>query len=96
MLELGEAAEHFHRELAESLLAAKVDRVFLVGSIMEALYEALPGPLRGGLCRTADEAIPLLLRSLQPGDVVTVKGSRGVGLGRIVEQLRAHSARLEA
>ncbi|MBV8337100.1 MAG: UDP-N-acetylmuramoyl-tripeptide--D-alanyl-D-alanine ligase, partial [Alphaproteobacteria bacterium] len=96
MLELGEAAADFHRELAGPLLAAKVDRVFLVGALVEALHHALPQAIRGGLCRTADEAIPLLLRFLQPGDVVTVKGSRGVGLGRIVERLRAGSAHFEA
>jgi UDP-N-acetylmuramoyl-tripeptide--D-alanyl-D-alanine ligase len=96
MLELGEAAEDFHRDLAESLLAAKVDRVFLVGTIMGELHEALPGPMRGGLCRTADQAIPLLLASLLPGDVVTVKGSRAMGLDRIVDELRARATRLEA
>lgn len=96
MLELGDAAADFHRELAEPLLAAKVDRVFLVGALVEALHDALPEAIRGGLCRTADEAIPLLLRCLEPGDVVTVKGSRGVGLGRIVERLSAGSARFEA
>jgi UDP-N-acetylmuramoyl-tripeptide--D-alanyl-D-alanine ligase len=96
MLELGEAAEDFHRELAESLLAAKVDRVFLVGTIIEALHEALPRSMRGGLCRTADEAIPLLMAYLLPGDVVTVKGSRAMGLGRIVDELRSHATRPEA
>jgi UDP-N-acetylmuramoyl-tripeptide--D-alanyl-D-alanine ligase len=96
MLELGEAAEDFHRELAESLLAAKVDRVFLVGTIMGALHEALPRLMRGGLSRTADEAIPLLLASLLPGDVVTVKGSRAMDLGRIVDELRARATRPEA
>jgi UDP-N-acetylmuramoyl-tripeptide--D-alanyl-D-alanine ligase len=96
MLELGEAAEDFHRQLAESLLAAEVDRVFLVGTLVAALHEALPEARRGGLFGSAAEAIPLLLRFLQPGDVVTVKGSRSVGLGPIVEQLRAASARFEA
>jgi UDP-N-acetylmuramoyl-tripeptide--D-alanyl-D-alanine ligase len=96
MLELGKAAEDLHRELAELLLAAKVDRVFLVGTIMGALYEALPASMRCGLCRTADEVMPLLLGSLQPGDVLMVKGSRGVGLDHVVEELRAHAARLEA
>jgi UDP-N-acetylmuramoyl-tripeptide--D-alanyl-D-alanine ligase len=96
MLELGETAEDFHRELAESLLVAKVDRVFLIGTIIRALHEALPGFIRGGLCRTADEAIPLLLTSLLPGDVVTVKGSRAMALDRIVDELRARGKRLEA
>jgi UDP-N-acetylmuramoyl-tripeptide--D-alanyl-D-alanine ligase len=95
MLELGEATEHLHRELAEPLAAAKVDRVFLVGTAVAALYDALPQSKRGGLWPTADEAIPELLRFLRAGDVAVVKGSRGIGLGRIVERLRAESMRPE-
>jgi UDP-N-acetylmuramoyl-tripeptide--D-alanyl-D-alanine ligase len=89
MLELGDMAERLHRELAEPLLAAGVERVFLVGAAMAALEAALPSPLRGGWWRTADEAIPALRRSLRPDDVVTVKASHGVGIGRIVDALRA-------
>jgi len=95
MLELGDATERFHRELAEPLAEARVDRVFLVGTAMAALHEVLPESQRGGLWRTAEEAMPALLRFLQPGDVVTVKGSRGVGLGRIVEELCARPALAE-
>jgi UDP-N-acetylmuramyl pentapeptide synthase len=47
------------------------------------------------LWSTADESIPELLRFLRAGDAVMVKGSRGVGLGRIVELLRAESMRPE-
>ena len=95
MLELGEATERLHRELAEPLAGAKVDRVFLVGRAVAALYDVLPDPSRGGLWPTTDEAIPELLRFLRAGDVVMVKGSRGIGLGFIVERLRAESARTE-
>lgn len=95
MLELGDAAERLHRELAEPLDAAKVDRVFLVGNAMVSLYHALPEGKRGGLWRSADDAIPELLRFLEPGDVVTVKGSRGVRVSSIVERLRRISARPE-
>jgi UDP-N-acetylmuramoyl-tripeptide--D-alanyl-D-alanine ligase len=95
MLELGEATDRLHRELAVPLARAGVDQVFLVGKAVAALYDALPKPNRGGLWPTADDAIDALLRFLRAGDVVTVKGSRGIGLGRIVERLRAESARRE-
>jgi len=95
MLELGAASERLHRELAEPLAAAKVDRVFLVGTAVAALHDALPEARRGGLRPTADAILPELLCSLRAGDVVTVKGSRGIGLGRLVERLRAESARPE-
>jgi len=92
MLELGDASERLHRELAEPLAAAEVDRVFLVGGSMAVLHEALPEAKRGGLWRSPEDAMPALLCFLEPGDVVTIKGSRGVGVSRVVELLRAQSA----
>jgi UDP-N-acetylmuramoyl-tripeptide--D-alanyl-D-alanine ligase len=93
MLELGDSAERFHRELAEPLAAAKIDRAFLVGKDMAALHQALPEARRGGLYKTPEDAVPALLRYLEPGDVVTVKGSRGVRVSHIVEQLCKQSVR---
>jgi UDP-N-acetylmuramoyl-tripeptide--D-alanyl-D-alanine ligase len=95
MLELGGAGEQLHRELAEPLIAAEIDRAFLIGTEMAALNEALPAPLRGGLWPVAEAAIPALFGFLEPGDVVTVKGSYGVHLSRIVERLLAESAQFE-
>ncbi len=96
MLELGDASERLHRELAEPLAAAGVDRVFLIGEAIAALDEVLPEEKRGGLWGSPDEAMPALLRFLEPGDVVTVKGSRGVRVSRVVELLRAQSTRPES
>jgi UDP-N-acetylmuramoyl-tripeptide--D-alanyl-D-alanine ligase len=95
MLELGDASERLHRELAEPLAAAEVDRVFLIGEAMASLFSTLPERVRGGLWRSADKAVPALLGFLEPGDVVTVKGSRGVRVNEIVEKLAAESSRRE-
>jgi UDP-N-acetylmuramoyl-tripeptide--D-alanyl-D-alanine ligase len=96
MLELGDASERLHRELAEPVAAAEVSRVFLIGEAIAALNEVLPEGKRGGLWRSPEEAMPALLRFLKPGDIVTVKGSRGVRVSRIVQLLRAQSAGLES
>jgi UDP-N-acetylmuramoyl-tripeptide--D-alanyl-D-alanine ligase len=95
MLELGDASERLHRELAEPVAAAEVDRLFLIGEAIAALDEVLPEGKRGGLWRSPEEAMPALLHFLEPGDVVTIKGSRGVRVSRVVELLRAQSARPE-
>ena len=95
MLELGEASESLHRDLVEPLAAARVDRVFLVGEAMAALHAILPEAKRGGLWHCAEDVVPELIGFLKPGDVVTVKGSRVVGVGHIVERLQAQSARQE-
>lgn len=96
MLELGDMAERLHRDLAGPLLAAKVDRAFLVGSAMTALHKALPEAQRGGLWSCADEAVPALFAYLKPGDVVTVKGSHAGQIARIVERLRAQATQPDA
>jgi UDP-N-acetylmuramoyl-tripeptide--D-alanyl-D-alanine ligase len=95
MLELGNAAERLHRELAEPLAAAKVDRVFLIGAAMAALHQALPNATRGGLWGSAEAATTALSSFLKPGDVVTVKGSHGMHLGHVVDRLLAESAQFE-
>jgi len=92
MLELGAHAERLHRELAESLEAAKVDRAFLVGEAMGALHEALPRAMQGGLWPCVDAAMPSIIDFLRAGDVVTVKGSHAGRIDRVVEQLRAQAA----
>jgi UDP-N-acetylmuramoyl-tripeptide--D-alanyl-D-alanine ligase len=96
MLELGEASERFHRELAGPLAAASVDRVFLIGEAMAALYPVLPEKMRGGWWDSPEGSICALFRFLQPGDVVTVKGSHATHLDRVVERLRARSTPPEA
>ena len=95
MLELGDASERLHRELAEPLVGANIDRVFLVGEAMAALHHVLPEGMRGGLWQSAEGSIPALFRFLEAGDVVTVKGSRAMRVSEIVERLRAQSARPE-
>ena len=92
MLELGDASERFHRDLAAPLAASRIDCVFLVGEAMAALHAVLPETVRGGLWHSAEEAIPALIRFLGPGDVVAVKGSRAVRVSHIVEALRAQGA----
>jgi UDP-N-acetylmuramoyl-tripeptide--D-alanyl-D-alanine ligase len=96
MLELGAATAELHRALAAPLVAAAVDHVFLVGPAMAALDEALPEPLRAGLWRCADAALPALLEFLRPGDVVMIKGSHAARVDRIAERLRVQPMPLEA
>jgi UDP-N-acetylmuramoyl-tripeptide--D-alanyl-D-alanine ligase len=96
MLELGEASERFHRELTGPLAAANVDRVFLIGEAMTALYLVLPEQMRGGWWDSPEGSISALFRFLQPGDVVTVKGSHATHIDRVVERLRAQSTPSEA
>jgi UDP-N-acetylmuramoyl-tripeptide--D-alanyl-D-alanine ligase len=75
MLELGNDAPAYHRELAKHLV--DIDGVFCVGPLMRHLYDLLPA--KQGLGWHEDPATLQpreVARVLKSGDVVVVKGSK--------------------
>jgi UDP-N-acetylmuramoyl-tripeptide--D-alanyl-D-alanine ligase len=85
MLELGSGARPLHREVGEHAGARGVDLVVAVGELAGEIADAFPGP--SVRARDAREAAGLLPGLLREGDTVLVKGSRGVGLERVVAAL---------
>ncbi|MGB8843555.1 MAG: UDP-N-acetylmuramoylalanyl-D-glutamyl-2,6-diaminopimelate--D-alanyl-D-alanine ligase, partial [Aliidongia sp.] len=91
MRELGDEAPSLHAALAEPLESA-ADLVFTAGPLMRHLYEALAPARQGAWQPDAAQLLPLLLGTLRPGDVVTVKGSLGSRMIDIVKPLLAGAA----
>jgi UDP-N-acetylmuramoyl-tripeptide--D-alanyl-D-alanine ligase len=89
MLEMGEDGDIHHAGLIDPIRANKVDLVFAAGAEMAALWRQVPAALRGGFAGTADQLLPLLEKSLRPGDTVLVKGSNGARMSVVVAALKA-------
>jgi UDP-N-acetylmuramoyl-tripeptide--D-alanyl-D-alanine ligase len=87
MRELGEHADALHAGLAEPVIAAKVDRLILIGDDMAPLDKALAGKITIDRTASVDEAAELLLGLLRDGDAVLVKASNSVGLARLVDRV---------
>jgi len=87
MRELGDGSDAYHADLAEPILAARVETALLVGEAMAPLAAALEG--RIDIVHVPDSAAALssLRTILAPGDTVLIKGSNGVGLSRLVAAL---------
>jgi UDP-N-acetylmuramoyl-tripeptide--D-alanyl-D-alanine ligase len=92
MLELGQAAEAYHRELAPAVERAGADLVFLAGPLMGSLWQDLPERCRGAYAESAAALEPILMGEIGPGDVVMIKASLGTRLGPIVEALKRRFA----
>ncbi|MBI4450254.1 UDP-N-acetylmuramoyl-tripeptide--D-alanyl-D-alanine ligase [Candidatus Uhrbacteria bacterium] len=97
MLELGPLTEHAHQHVGELIAARGIDMLVTVG---EASRYIAAGARAGGMpadrvleFRTASEAGRFVQDFLQPGDVVLVKGSQGMRMERIVEELMAEPLR---
>jgi UDP-N-acetylmuramoyl-tripeptide--D-alanyl-D-alanine ligase len=89
MRELGERGAQLHRELAPDLSAAKVDQAFLVGPLMQGLYELLPAAMRAAHKPSSDAMVEALVAAIRPGDTVLIKGSLGTRMAPLVEAVRA-------
>ncbi len=92
MFELGKDEIDMHAALSKPLEEADVARVIVTGECMRALKGALPRAMRGAWVRDWEDALEALKEELEDGDVVLVKGSNGVGLGKLVTALKEESA----
>jgi UDP-N-acetylmuramoyl-tripeptide--D-alanyl-D-alanine ligase len=81
MLELGPGAPEYHREIRDLVRELGIEQVIAVGELAREYG--------GDWVPTAAEAAARLRVELRPGDAVLVKGSLGVGLAVVAENLTA-------
>ncbi len=94
MLELGDHAAALHEEVGRAAAAARVDVLFAVGGApAQALANAaVAAGMAAASVRyfaTSDEAADVAAALVKTGDLVLVKGSRGVKTDRVVDRLKA-------
>jgi UDP-N-acetylmuramoyl-tripeptide--D-alanyl-D-alanine ligase len=90
MLELGASAAELHREAGRRLARLGID--LLIG-VRGLAGEMVAGAREGGMesaafCQTPDEAGELLAAEARAGDLILVKGSRGVKTEIVVERIK--------
>jgi UDP-N-acetylmuramoyl-tripeptide--D-alanyl-D-alanine ligase len=97
MLELGAHAERLHRECGAAAAAAGIDLLIAVGGPSakvladQAIAQGMPATAVSYVATSADAAELAALRT-RPGDLVLVKGSRGIGTDFVVDRLKAEYA----
>ena len=85
MRELGPTSETYHRELGRQLAESPVDVVVGVGRECRALLSELGGKKEQHGFESVEEMKSTLDGLIKAGDAVLLKGSRGVGLERVVK-----------
>ena len=88
MLELGPTESALHAEIARHPALAQVALVHCVGPRMRALHAALPRAKRGHWVETAVELVAMAPGLVDAGDIVLVKGSKGIKVSLVVDALR--------
>ena len=88
MLELGDGEQQMHRDIANDPALNDIDLVHCVGPLMRELHDLLPAEKQGQWLQTADEMTARVAGLLHAGDVVLVKGSKGIWVSRVVDAIR--------
>lgn len=94
MLELGSAGPELHRHCGAEIARLKIDRLIGVRGLAEHL---VAGAIEAGMSQrqatfseSPEEAADSLIAEAAEGDLVLIKGSRGVRTEKVVEKLKAH------
>ncbi|MBK9315823.1 MAG: hypothetical protein IPM55_16495 [Acidobacteria bacterium] len=92
MLELGELGPQLHRDCGSQIASLGIDRLIGVRGHAAQIVE---GAIQNGMKQeqaiffeTPDEAAASLIEEAASGDLILVKGSRGVRTERVIEALR--------
>jgi UDP-N-acetylmuramoyl-tripeptide--D-alanyl-D-alanine ligase len=96
MLELGPTAPERHRRVGEDAVALRAAALIAVGPNAQWYAD---GAARAGMppasviaAPSSDAAIPLVRQTVRSGDLVLIKGSRGIEMERIVEALKTQAS----
>ncbi len=91
MLELGPITDAVHREMGAAVAASGAAEFIGLGRACRGAVEAAreAGLAESHYAASFEDTVALLLKRLVPGDVVLVKGSRGMRMERVVDALLA-------
>jgi UDP-N-acetylmuramoyl-tripeptide--D-alanyl-D-alanine ligase len=95
MLELGEGADEAHREIGGAVAALGAVEFVALGQHGRLTVEAARRAGLAEACHTTtfEDTVAHVLKRVAPGDLVLVKGSRGMRMERVVDALAARLAR---
>ena len=90
MLELGGEAKMYHEEIGAYVAFRGVDRLIAIGNLSEEMAKAASRRMAAEqVChfKNKENFLPELKKLIEPGDVILVKGSRGLAMEQIVKKI---------
>jgi UDP-N-acetylmuramoyl-tripeptide--D-alanyl-D-alanine ligase len=100
MLELGDYSRLMHGQLGQYAAQMQIDKLFCYGMMADIVAEsAIKKGIRAEnvfVCldtRDAQGMADMILQTLEPGDILLVKASRGIQAERIIECMKKRRAK---
>ncbi|MGQ0793930.1 MAG: UDP-N-acetylmuramoyl-tripeptide--D-alanyl-D-alanine ligase [Deltaproteobacteria bacterium] len=86
MLELGEASEREHRSLGEFIAGMNIDFLITHGELASLAFDEVRDKIPAAHAGSHDEAASLALGFARKGDLVLIKGSRGMKMENVIRR----------
>jgi len=87
MLELGEEAEKEHELLGEYVADSNIDYLFTYGELGKLIFSGAKGSVKSKYFDDYKSIADQIVKIAQPGDVVLIKGSRGMEMEKIIKNI---------
>lgn len=97
MLELGKMSKKYHKEIADVLIENKIKNMITIGDETKIIYDILQQQKKvkkinlNEHYNSTDEFIRKIYNLIKDGDLILLKGSHGMHLEKIIEELKLHA-----
>ena len=86
MLELGGQAVELHRQIGKNTARCGIDILLTIGSLSKSIYDAASVETKAHF-ESKSELTEYLIHTLADGDIVLIKGSRGMKMEEVIANL---------
>lgn len=92
MLELGKFSQQYHEEIGHFMSSiSEIDEIHCIGNEIKYTYDVLLDEKKGQYYGDADLFKDFIKNNLKDGDILLIKGSRGMKLERVIDFLYRNS-----
>ena len=88
MLELGKYSKKLHREAAQYINDAKIDKVYVYGKDVIETFNKIKPQKRGKILNSKKDILNFMISDIKNGEYLMIKGSNSTGLNKISQSLK--------
>ena len=91
MLELGKFSKILHLNMSKIINKSNIDKVYVYGRYIRHTFDKIKTKKKGTILKNIKD-IKNLLKTLQNGDYLMIKGSNSTGLNLLIKDFRKYNA----
>ncbi len=88
MLELGKHSKKLHKKAADFINHTKIDKVYVYGKDVVETFNKIKPQKRGKILYSKEDIFNFMLKDINNGEYLMIKGSNSTGLSRISQNLK--------